>query len=158
MAGRGPAPKIAATRQRRNASPGARTLAANAHAATVPALPQRGSRIWDAQTLAWWEAVWTSPMSSEYTASDVHGLYRLAELVDRFWRLSVRNPERVKLMTEIRQQEARFGLSPQDRRRLQWEIEKGEEAEERTQQRASRRAAAKRAQAGDPREFLKPVP
>lgn len=158
MAGRGPAPKNAATRQRRNASPGAAQLAADAKAAEIPALPVMGRMKWHPQTEAWWHDVWTDPVSAEFAKSDRHGLFRLARLQDRFWKLSASNPALPKLSAEIRQLESKFGLSPRDRRSLQWEIEKGEEAVERTTQRASRRAATKRTQKGDPRDFLKAVP
>lgn len=159
MAGRGPAPKTAATRQRRNASPGAAQLPADGKAKQVPELPQIGRAVWHPQTIAWWNDVWTDPASAEYANADKHGMFRLARLQDRFWKLSASNPALPKLSAEIRQLESKFGLSPLDRRRLQWEIEKGEEATERTAQRASRRAATRRTQTkGDPRDYLKAVP
>lgn len=58
----------------------------------------------------------------EFDASDLHGLLMLAVLVDDFW-LAESPTTRSKLAGEIRQQSQRFGLSPLDRRRLQWEIE-----------------------------------
>lgn len=60
-------------------------------------------------------------MAAEWLQSDVHGLIRLAILVDHFYLR-----ETPALHAEIRQQEARFGLSSMDRRRLQWEIQKAE--------------------------------
>ena len=57
------------------------------------------------------------------------------------------------MAAEIRQQSVRFGLSPIDRRRLQWEVEKGEQATERT----SKRRQHKEASSKDPREALKVV-
>lgn len=63
-------------------------------------------------------------MASEYLPTDADGLGRLALLVDDYY-----NAPSTKLMAEIRLQEARFGLSPVDRSRLQWEVQKGEEAE-----------------------------
>jgi hypothetical protein len=88
-------------------------------------------------------------MAPEYDASDVHGLYVLAELVDAFWNCeSVTG--RKDLSGEIRLQRQAFGLSPIDRRRLQWEIERGDEAAEAGVRRRSSRVA--KAQAGaDPR-------
>jgi len=87
-------------------------------------------------------------MASEYLQTDIDGLARLAMLVDMFYKYS--DP---KLMAEIRLQEARFGLSPVDRSRLQWEIEKGEEAESK---RRSKRAGAKneKPHRADPRGIL----
>lgn len=71
-------------------------------------------------TVQWWQDVWRSPMAPEFLQADIHGLYVLAELRDRFWR----EPS-AALAAEIRQQEQRFGLSPIDRRRLQWEVPRG---------------------------------
>jgi hypothetical protein len=63
-------------------------------------------------------------MARGYFDTDVDGLARLALLVDNFYK----NPGK-ELMSEIRLQEARFGLSPVDRSRLQWDIAKQDEAE-----------------------------
>jgi hypothetical protein len=64
-------------------------------------------------------------MAPEFTESDVHGLLVLAVLVDEFWV----DPSK-ELAAEIRLQRQCFGLSPLDRRRLQWEIERSEQASE----------------------------
>jgi hypothetical protein len=61
---------------------------------------------------------------------DVHGLYILAVLVDAFW-----SEPSASLAAEIRLQRQCFGLTPIDRRRLQWEIDRGEDASERTRKR-----------------------
>jgi len=83
-------------------------------------------------TLAWWSdsvtGIWSSPMAKEYDNSDVHGLFSLAMLVDDFWNAES-SEDRKQLMAEIRLQSQRYGLSPIDRRRLQWEIARGEDAE-----------------------------
>lgn len=60
-------------------------------------------------------------MAPEYLQTDVHGLYILAELLDGFWR----KPSHFRA-AEIRLQGQNYGLSPLDRRRLQWEIEEDE--------------------------------
>ena len=57
-------------------------------------------------------------MAAEFLQADRHGLYRLAVLVDAFWRT-----EDPRLASEIRLQAQCFGLTPIDRRRLQWEME-----------------------------------
>ena len=73
-------------------------------------------------TLAWWADVWASPMAAEYLDADVHGLYILAALVDKFWRAPSK-----ELAAEIRLQRVAYGLSPIDRRRLEWTMrESGE--------------------------------
>ena len=63
-------------------------------------------------------------MAGEYLPTDIDGLARLALLVDNYYK----NPHK-EILAEIRLQEARFGLSPVDRSRLQWEVSRGEEAE-----------------------------
>ena len=73
----------------------------------------------------------------------------LAELHHRRWNATGDRAIR-ELAAEIRQQEVRFGLTPIDRRRLQWEVD-NESAQERTQMRRQRR----RPVAGDPRDVLK---
>jgi hypothetical protein len=146
MAGRGYPPKPAATRQRRNARAGIATLE-TPDAPVIPCLPNPDKRIWHRLTRAWWRRVWESPMAGEYLPSDVNGLGRLAILIDQFY--STLDP---KLMAEIRLQEARFGLSPVDRSRLQWEIAKGDEAERRRQPRARTPDAG-----DDPRDALRVV-
>lgn len=127
-----PMPKEPSTRQRRNKVAGARTLTA-APDAKAPALPEMEGG-WHERTTAWWADVWASPMAPEYDDSDVHGLFLLAALVDEFWR----KPSQA-LAAEIRLQRQCFGLSPIDRRRLQWEIDRGEAADDKTRKRRTQR-------------------
>ncbi|MDD5486685.1 MAG: hypothetical protein PHW65_03945 [Dehalococcoidales bacterium] len=94
----------------------------------VPTLQNPDKRKFHRLTRAWWRRVWQSPMATEYLPTDIDGLARLAILVDNYYQ----NPGGAKakeILGEIRLQEARFGLSPVDRSRLQWEVAKGEEAE-----------------------------
>lgn len=147
-----PLPKNPATRQRRNKHSTARTLEGLPADAAVPALPK--GRRWRAETKSWWADVWASPMASEFVhgRADIHGLFVLAVLVDDFW-----SEPTTALAAEIRLQRQCFGLTPIDRRRLQWEIERGEEATERTRRRRSEPtplAAASEASASDPRAIL----
>ena len=125
----GPLPKDAGVRQRRNVAAGSATLSAETNRRRrVPPLPKLTTEsgdelVWSPLTRAWWRDVWRSPMASEYLQADVHGLYRLAVLVDAFWK----RPSE-KLAGEIRLQQQCFGLTPIDRRRLQWEVERVEQA------------------------------
>jgi hypothetical protein len=87
-------------------------------------------------------------MAGEFLQSDRHGLFILAELVDRFWEAP--SPQ---LATEIRLQRQCFGLTPIDRRRLQWEVERVESA---TRGRRPRREEPDLAAgAEDPRKMLR---
>lgn len=157
-----PLPKAAHLRQRRNKVAGASTLPTSAEAKRnrVPALPKRAEG-WHPMTLEWWDSVWRSPMASEYLDADMRGgLFQLAHLHQLFWEVTELGFAGVhklpSLAAEIRLQEVRFGLSPIDRRRLQWEVEKGETAVERTQ---ARRQTNKRAPkpTSDPRAAMKLV-
>lgn len=125
MAGRGPAPKPAHLRQRTNQKVGKATLAAP-KSPEVPPIPNPDGREWHQLTLTGWQHAWESPMSTQWLETDVDALGRLALLWDEFYK----KPD-AKVMAEIRLQESRFGLSPLDRSRLQWEIAKGTEAERR---------------------------
>ena len=119
----GPPPKSPATRRRRNRASTATTLAVAGVPAKPPALP--AERDWHPQTKCWWEDTWRSPMSAEFLQADAHGLFRLALLIDDYWTADSATQRR-KLAAEIRLQGQGYGLSPLDRRRLQWQVEQVE--------------------------------
>ena len=108
--------------------------------------PRKGK--WHERVIVWWERIWRSPMATEYLEADKPGLEMLAMLHQAFWTAS--NKDRFRYAAEIRQQEVRFGLSPIDRRRLDWTIEQGEAAAEKTRARRQRKQPGK-----DPREVLR---
>lgn len=146
------ASKPASTRQRRNKTSSAAVLYIDPdlEAPELPDIPDG----WHYQTLEWWDEIWRSPMAPEYDDSDIQGLYVMARCVDDFW--NARNPtERQRASAEVRLHSMRFGLSPMDRRRLQWEIAKVDDA----QAKAKRRAAAEavevkpEVEADDPRNY-----
>ncbi len=164
---RGPPPKPEGLRQRRNKVPGAAQLqtAESALENEVPPLPVRGYETgvnsessepkeipWHPNVIEWWDSVWKSPMASEYLDADMKGgLYLLAELYQARWEGTA---EITKVAAEIRQQEIRFGLSPIDRNRLRWEVEKGENAAQRTEaRREAKRPSVPKGK--DPRSILK---
>lgn len=169
----GPPPKHPSTRQRRNKASTARTLAAVPDMDT-PALPPiyvittvgegkdktvvTVAAEWHEMTLAWWVDVWASPMAPEYDPSDIHGLYLLARLVDAAWRSA--SPTALKdILGELRLQRQLFGLTPLDRRRLQWEIERGESAadegaKKEPERKARRKPTAAAKKRADPRTIL----
>lgn len=133
---------------RRNKSTTKATLSA-VHNVQTPDLP--GDRAWHPQTMTWWADVWASPMAPEYHESDVHGLMMLAVLVDEFWQ----DPSQA-LAAEIRLQRQCFGLTPIDRRRLQWEIERTDEAQDRGRKRRTTSAPIPK-QSGDQFAALRAV-
>lgn len=124
---RGPNPKPAGVRQRRNVSATRVELSVvdSAQVVTsVPSLPEKKEGVWHPLTVAWWRDVWDSPMGrSELLAVDVYALIRLAIFVDRFWETPT-----TELSKEIRQLQQAFGLTPLDRRRLEWTVVQTEEA------------------------------
>lgn len=144
----GPAPKNPATRQRRNKSATRSLLPAEAAPRQrAPSLPRH--REWHDMTRSWWKDVWSSPMASEYLRADEHALFRLAVLIDAFWT----EPSQA-LAAEIRLQQQAFGLTPLDRRRLEWNIEQVEQMKDRGDRQRSARAIIVTA-ADDPRRQLK---
>jgi len=144
---RGPLPKDPALRQRTNKVATAATLRVQDRPRRTPALPARSEgQDWQHLTRVWWRSVWRSPMASEYLDADIKGrLYRLAALVDQFW-----CKPSVLLDAQICRNEAALGLSPMDRRRLQWTVEKAE-------QESRKRRQPDRSDAGvtDMRDLLK---
>lgn len=145
----GPAPKHASVRARRNKTSTAATLSA-VHNVEAPELPDPDAGGWHSLTIAWWRDIWASPMAPEFEKSDKHGLFILATLVNEFWLSPTKD-----LAAEIRLQRQAFGLTPMDRRRLQWEIERVDEAQDRGERRRS--AAPKKPPAADPRGVLHAV-
>lgn len=143
---RGPVPKNPATRQRRNVSSTRATLVEGGPRRRIPRLPKREEgRTWHPMTRRWWRAVFQSPMAAEYLDADVQGLYRLAVLVDLFWISPT-----VYRATAIAQQETKYGLSPIDRRRLEWIVEHAEAEKAQPKRRTHD-------DGDDPRRFLKAV-
>lgn len=132
----GPTPKSPALRQRRNKDVTRATLPAESsprkRAPKLPALP---GRTWHVMTKLWWKDVWASPMAVEYLRADEHGLFRLAVLIDTFW-----SEPNQPLAAEIRLQQQAYGLSPLDRRRLQWQVAQTEEAIDKFHEKRGRRA------------------
>jgi hypothetical protein len=151
----GPPPKDPKLRQRRNRTSTAARLVMSSpvrdEAAILrqPDLPiRRGDdRPWHRETVDFWTEVWASPMAAEFIAADIPGLILLARLVDQF------NYGETGLAAEIRLQRQCFGLTPLDRRRLQWEIERVEAAGRRRPTNPARPETGIR----DPRRALRAV-
>jgi hypothetical protein len=94
-------------------------------------------------TLKSWEHAWQSPMASRWLDADAPALGRLAIVWDEFYKA----PGDPKLLAEARLQEQRFGLSPLDRSRLEWQVERAESTR-------PTRPVPKRSVGPDPRAFL----
>ena len=148
------AKKHPSTRARRNVASTAATLSSNVRPGPVPALPK--TRDWSPLTLAWWKDLWHSPMSAEYHESDRHQIVVLAMLMDDFFTAESRTM-RKEISGEIRQHRTAFGMTPYDRRKLEWTIESAEEAKDRGKHRRQRGSAATPASVADPRNVLRAV-
>ena len=156
----GPLPNPQARRRKANPKAGARVLSVVAPG-DLEHVPEPHRELppgtWRAATVRWWADVVASPMASEWTEVDWHGLRRLAVLVDTVEKgfavltqadedLDVK--ERVacaevaiKALSELRMQGALYGLTPIDRARLHWELDKGDKAKADRAQRSRPQAA-----------------
>jgi hypothetical protein len=144
----GPPPKPAHLRQRTNRKAGSGTIQAP-QAPQTREIPNPDGRTWQPLTIASWKRAWASPMASRWLDTDADALGRLAILWDAFYK----QPD-ARTLAEIRLQEQRFGLSPLDRTRLQWEVTRGDEAAKRQRQ---RQPLPSKKVTRDPRAFLKAV-
>ncbi len=115
MGARGPLPKDAAKRQRRNVSKPKTKVPSGARASH----PELAGEFLP-QTREWYAALASAPWSSLYEESDWQVLIRTAYLVDAFFK----SPS-AQLAAEIRQNEARLGATAADRARLGWEVDGG---------------------------------
>jgi hypothetical protein len=143
---RGPKPKSLKERQRRNK---ATTTAKLVDDRPIDQKPRLGDCPdgdgWSPQAVALWDEVWSSPMRGEYLRADMDGLRMLVVLVDKFWKTLDH-----RLEPNISRMRQAFGLTPIDRRRLQWEVERVEGRK--------RRPAPKAPESSeDPRNHLKAI-
>lgn len=154
----GPVPKDPSARSRRNKTSTRATLSSDGiPEAERPEIPERPW--WHPMARQWWESVWASPMASEYVEADHEALYRLLLLVHDFW-IAETPSDRIKVSAEIRLQQVNFGLTPYDRRRLEWSIESAEESKDRGRRRrheATAPAPSSKPGAPDPRAVLRAV-
>ncbi len=84
----------------------------------VPMLPKTFK--WTAKGKRYWQKIWESPMAVTYIDADLPGLERMTMLVEIISTGDITQG----ILSELRQLEDRFGLSPLARRRLQWDIDK----------------------------------
>jgi hypothetical protein len=152
IAGRGPAPKSSATRQRRNKKTTKATLSGD-HKVKAPELSKLIE--WHPLARDEWKRIWASPMAVEFTDADRDGLVKLIMLTNDFYAAESAS-ERQKLVAEIRLQRADFGLTPRSRAGLQWEIQRADEAKAKSDRRKGRQAPSG-GKSADPREALRVV-
>lgn len=90
---------------------------------------------YEMQTLMAWEAWWSSPMRQEWTQADYFGLCRLIVLEDQFWK----SPSG-QAHAEIRLAQKDYGITPLDRRRLEWTVEQTDKAQSEGEKRRRKQA------------------
>jgi len=119
MAGRGPAPKPAATRRRRNKPE---------VAPPPPVIPDdelRGPDLpdvvgedgWHSRTVAWWLTWRKSAQAQNFTETDWDFLIDTALMHHTMW-----SKGRWEFAAELRLRSAKFGATPEDRMRLKIQI------------------------------------
>lgn len=140
-----PTPKPPALRQRRNKT-STHAMLTGAPARECPLPARADGTPWRPEALQVWAEAWASPMAAEYLDADVPGLLVIVELTHRFW-TGKTDP---RIAAELRQARIEYGLSPMARRRLQWEISKVKQAEQ-------RQAAPRTRRVKDPRSVLRAV-
>ena len=148
----GPAPKDPSVRARRNRSSTRAVLTAD-HEIEAPPLPDEV--VWHPMTRRWWADIWSSPMAPEYAATDVHGLFRVAMLMNDFW-LAETPKERAEIQVRLEKADADFGTNPLARRRLEWQIAETEDRQAKSRRRRAEESRQQAQQApvdssGDPR-------
>ena len=144
----GPAPKDPATRQRRNVKSTKAALPAEGLGLKrVPTLPKANTGWeWHPRTRVWWRELWKSPMAARLVTMDLQAIERLAFVVDHaHW-----CPGDARLEEQIQKLSMPFGLSPLDRRRLDWSIEEPKPAPKAQPQQPIEQGA-------DPRSLLRVV-
>lgn len=157
----GATPKPPGQRRRRNAGQSQwQQLPAEGREGEIP--EPRTERKLGSIAALYWETLWASPMAVTFTDADIQALTRLAVLVDDRAR-SESGDELIEIVesnygdssevevvigkfagdAEIRQLEDRYGISPLARRRLQWEIARGQVVDMPARQPASARRKLK---------------
>jgi hypothetical protein len=121
MAGRGPAPKTTASRQRDLAKREAQIVVITPDdELRGPDLPAHMT--WPSQTAAWWLTWRKSPLAKTFTTTDWDFLLDTALLHAELW------SGNGSVAAELRLRVAKFGATPEDRLRLRLTIDQDAEA------------------------------
>lgn len=131
MAGRGPAPKPAGTRARRNRD-AAPTTVLRFVRGEQPGLPDGID--WHPRTVAWWETWGRAGQADEFTETDWSFLLDTALMHHNMWTMG-----RFELAGEVRLRVQKFGATPEDRARLRMTFADADAKDERREVSRSRR-------------------
>lgn len=153
MPGRGPAPKDASKRARRNkdavelrvleiqptSQPKLPTLDFDAlgkdDAGETTVVKKRFT--WPATTKMWWEMLSRHPLAAEFTEMDWAYLAETAMIHAQFWKGDF------KLASELRLREAKYGFTPEDRARLRMQFALATTAEVESAERVDRATSSR---------------
>lgn len=116
----GPPPKDPKARRRRNPTPGFRSLPFTGREGEAPEWPLPFAGDYE---LKMWKRLWALPQALEWErmrCEDSVALYV------RTYCAAVEDPENTKLMAEVRQLDAKIGLSPKAMKDMRWEIDDAE--------------------------------
>lgn len=119
MAGRGPAPKPADKRRRRNSTSGSTSLVPDGKL-RGPTLPRDID--WHPRTRAWWLTWRKSPQAQTFIDSDWDFLLDTALMHHAMWTAG-----QWTLAAEVRLRVGKFGSTPEDRARLKMEIDEDQD-------------------------------
>lgn len=132
MAGRGPAPKPASRRARRNTDAGHNLTVLTFTKARQPDLPDDVD--WHPRTRAWWSMWQGSPQAETFTETDWSFLLDTALMHHAMW-----SKGQWTLAAEVRLRVAKFGATPEDRARLRMVFADADEKDEKREKRSSAR-------------------
>lgn len=156
-----PQPKKHPTaRARANKAATAQTLT-RGESHDVPSLPDRDDELddngdpmlWHPQTLAWWDAIWRSPLPGAWESFDIPTLYTLALLYNDIWTARTAK-ERKDAAGEYRLQRKDFFIAPYDRLRGEIVFAEADAAKRQVAARRVVAAVTQPAEATDPRMIL----
>lgn len=137
MGGRGPAPKDASRRARRNADPIAAkviTLPVSHEPRSLPADLLPDGEEWHPATLRWWKRWMDSPLAADLPDVDWSELEATAVLHHEFMRKRT-----FTLASELRLRMAKYGATPEDRARLRITVADADAKDDGRQDRAGRK-------------------
>ena len=143
VAGRGPAPKPADQRVRRNADPTALRIVESDPVAQPP-LPEvmPDGEGWPEQTVLWWRMWGEDPLSAEFRATDWSELMDTAVIHGRYW------AGETKLAGELRLRTGKFGATAEDRARLRIQFAAAQEADDKRGRSSSGSGSSSRSRRG----------
>lgn len=87
---------------------------------------------WNPAVVRWWRDIWSSPMSSEFVNSDIHGLYIGCYLLHEALNPEYKLADRLASLKSFEATLKNYGLTPSARETLRWQIAQGTNAQRRT--------------------------